>query len=148
METVKESFERLQQVNAVARQIVREHPREFAKSHWDGFRRAWSPNEPYVWVTIVSRFTIAGWVTQATFLFWQGIHLAVFMLFPVGVWKLRKRPVVLLWISGMMFGFTFLPGVLSDMRFRFPIDHLLIIVCAVGVMGRNVTFEELPPLEG
>ena len=47
--SAREAYERQRQLAAVAREVIRQHPADFALSHLNGFLRSWVPQEHREW---------------------------------------------------------------------------------------------------
>ena len=159
-------YERLEQVNIIAREIIQKHPVDFALSHLEGFLHSWMPEEYVRWHKILSgqdrtysdTLTTQVWdlVRQGEFgqalaaarqghtfgqmllafalwLGWVSVYIFGGVLLVKGSWRLKNSAFTLL-VWGCLLYLTFLPGPISDLRFRFPMVPLLNGVMAVGII--------------
>jgi hypothetical protein len=61
------------------------------------------------------------------FLYFTGIR---------GIGRLKEKKVEVLFFLGIIFYFSFLPGIIGDGRFRVPIEPYLVVLSAFGIKGR------------
>lgn len=169
--SARERDERLQQVEAVAREIVLEHPLAFARSHTRAWLWAFVPQDHRFWY---ARLTGTAWASlpvegdalgrmvQAVrsgnlgaglrlvleervlalpplaLALWLGWGLAYTLgtvLLGVGAVRLRPR-VVAFFVLATIFYVTFVPGPISQIRFRLPVMPLILLLAAVGLVGQ------------
>jgi len=164
---------RLQQITAVAGDIVRARPMDFIVSHTKSWLWSFVPQEHRFWyerlagqqwdtlpalqgdalgraLKAVRRGQIvagASLLVQERLLalpplalmLWIGWGIGYFVgaiLFCVGALQLKPRALALVFIA-TVFYVTFLPGPISQIRFRLPVVPIILVLIVVGVLGQG-----------
>lgn len=124
----------------VAWGIVRTYPFAFWRAHWDGVKRPWRVHEQRAWYRLLTGRPWGVYETdgearlgRALYLFWRGVHWLVGVGCAVALMRYRRQWVLLGWVVLLAFGVTFVAGVLADLRFRFPVEPLLLVLCGCGL---------------
>jgi hypothetical protein len=168
--STRERDVRLQQITAVAADIVRAHPVDFIVSHTQSWAWSFVPQEHRFWY---ERLSGQRWdalplqgdalgralsaarrgdlITTASLLFrerllslpplalvlWAGWgigYLVGAILFCLGAVRLKPRALSLVLVA-TVFYVTFLPGPISQIRFRLPVVPVIMLLVVVGILG-------------
>ncbi len=169
--STRERDMRLQQITAVASDIIREHPVDFITAHTRAWIWSLLPQEHRFWYErlsgqrwdelpalrgdalgralsaaregqvlaaagILVRERLLGLPPLALglWLLWGLGYLASFVLFTWGAIRLRPRVLALVLVAAVFY-VTFLPGPISQIRFRIPVVPAIIVLMVVGMRG-------------
>lgn len=172
--SARERDARLQQITAVAADIVHAHPVDFIVSHTASWLRSFVPQEHRFWyeritgqrwdallqesdalgralsaarrgqvataVGILVRERLLALPPLALVLWvgWGAGYLVGAILFCVGALRLRPRVLSLVLVA-TVFYVTFLPGPISQIRFRLPVVPVILLLVVIGAIGDRVT---------
>jgi 4-amino-4-deoxy-L-arabinose transferase-like glycosyltransferase len=169
--SARERDQRLQNLASVGREIVLDHPLEFALSHTRAWLHSFIPQEHRFWygyltgvpwetlpvegdalgralraardgtlgdglrLLLEERVLALPPLALALWLGWALAYAVAAVLFAIGV--LRLRPwIVAFFIVATVFYVTFVPGQITQIRFRLPVMPLILLCVAVGLLGQ------------
>ncbi len=161
---------RLQQLKAVALEILREHPVDFVLSHTRSWLWSFVPQEHRFWhahltgtpweaipikgdalgralrtlsegqalsgirILIRERLLALPPLALLLWLGWAIGYAVAAVLFTIGALRLRPR-ILPLFIVITIFYVTFVPGPISQIRFRLPVTPLILLLVAFGALN-------------
>jgi hypothetical protein len=164
---------RLQQITAVAGDIVRAHPADFIVAHTWSWLRSFVPQEHRFWyerlsgqrwdalpalqgdalgraleaarhgqivtaanVIIRERLLALPLLARVLWVGWGLGYLVGAILFCVGALRLKPRVLSLVLVA-TVFYVTFLPGPISQIRFRLPVVPVILLLVVVGAFKQG-----------
>ncbi|MGC9349573.1 MAG: ArnT family glycosyltransferase, partial [Anaerolineae bacterium] len=168
--SARERDQRLQEVETVAREILREHPVDFISAHTGAWLWSLVPQEHKFWYTRLSGTPWSALPTEgdalgralkalrvgdvgrgarilieerllalpplalALWLGWGLLYAIGAVLFFVGALRMRPRILSFFFVA-TVFYVTFVPGPISQIRFRLPVTPLILLLMVLGALA-------------
>jgi len=86
-----------------------------------------------IWIIVDERLLALPPLALILWIGWGVGYVVAAVFFGVGAWRLRPR-ILSLFIMATIFYVTFVPGPISQIRFRLPVTPLILLLVAVGVL--------------